>query len=168
MGKDVFVQNGFTTNRRGIDWLRRELRGEFRVHELNFPNDTCPVHIDATLVPIRLPDNERKGIIWTNPERNLNPTQRHLFEATWDLVEAPRPAHSGGMPRSLCSDWLSMNMLHLNPTTIFMEESEHFTEQALNSLGIKVLKVPFRSCYEMGGSLHCHTTDVRRSGTIVD
>jgi len=164
MGQDVFVQHGFTTNERGIAWLKRELKGEFRVHKLNFPNDTCPVHIDATFVPVRIPDSERKGIMWTNPERDLNPALKWMFKDSWDLVEAPRPAHSKGMPRSLCSPWLSMNCLNLNPTTMIIEETEVNVEKSLNSLGITTIKVPFRSCYEMGGSLHCHTTDVRRTG----
>lgn len=145
MGRDIFVQHGFTTNLRGIEWLRREL-SEFRVHTLNFPNDTCPVHIDATFVPVRIPDNERKGIIWVNPERTLSKDLEHLFTDTWDLMPAPHPNTFQNIPRSLCSNWLSMNFLNLDPTTIIMEQTETTVEKSLNSLGIKTIPIPFRSC----------------------
>ena len=37
-GKDLVVQHGFTTNLKGIDWLRRHFKSH-RVHAVNFPGD---------------------------------------------------------------------------------------------------------------------------------
>ena len=51
-GKDLVVQHGFTTNLKGIDWLRRHFKSH-RVHAVNFPGDPYPIHIDATFTPIR-------------------------------------------------------------------------------------------------------------------
>ena len=35
-GKDLVVQHGFTTNLKGIDWLKRHYK-DHRVHAVNFP-----------------------------------------------------------------------------------------------------------------------------------
>ncbi len=36
MGKDLFIQHGFTTNLKGIDWIKRHFPNH-RIHVLNFP-----------------------------------------------------------------------------------------------------------------------------------
>ena len=36
LGKDLFVQHGLTTNRKGMEWLRR-MYPDMRVHAVNFP-----------------------------------------------------------------------------------------------------------------------------------
>ena len=46
LGKDLIVQNSFTTNRKGIEWLRRHTRSRgYRVHEIHFLDDMSPIHI---------------------------------------------------------------------------------------------------------------------------
>ena len=46
LGKDLIVQQSVTTNRKGIDWLRRHTKSRgYRVHEIHFPDDLYPVHI---------------------------------------------------------------------------------------------------------------------------
>ncbi|MCW8842383.1 MAG: serine/threonine protein kinase, partial [Rhodobacteraceae bacterium] len=49
-GRDLVVQHGFTTNLKGIEWLRRHFP-DHRVHTVNFPGDPYPIHIDATFTP---------------------------------------------------------------------------------------------------------------------
>ena len=51
-GKDLVVQHGFTTNLKGIDWIKRHYK-DHRVHAVNFPGDPYPIHIDATFTPIK-------------------------------------------------------------------------------------------------------------------
>ena len=63
-GKDLVVQHGFTTNLKGIDWLKRHYK-DHRVHAVNFPGDPYPIHIDATFTPIK------EGLIINNPQRRL-------------------------------------------------------------------------------------------------
>jgi glycine amidinotransferase len=63
-GKDLVVQHGFTTNLKGIDWLKRHYK-DHRVHAVNFPGDPYPIHIDATFTPIK------EGLIINNPQRKL-------------------------------------------------------------------------------------------------
>ena len=51
MGRDLFVCNSFTTNRKGYDWLRRHFNARgIRVHFLDFPDDTAPLHLDVNFV----------------------------------------------------------------------------------------------------------------------
>ena len=70
---DLVVQHGFPTNLKGIDWLSRHFP-EHRVHAGNFPGDPYPIHIDATLTPIK------PGLILNNPQRRLPLEQRMMFE----------------------------------------------------------------------------------------
>ncbi|MBT2450299.1 glycine amidinotransferase [Streptomyces sp. ISL-43] len=161
-GRDVFVQESMTTNRAGIRWLRRELepRG-FRLHVLHFPLDLFPSHIDCTFVPLR------PGLVLTNPDRPLEADEREFFVRNgWRLVDAPTPASGNDeMPRySQSSKWLSMNLLSVAPNVVVCEASERNLHELLRGLGFEVLTVPFRNVYEFGGSLHCATWDVRRTG----
>ena len=72
-GKDLMVQHGFTTNLKGIDWLKRHFPNH-RVHALNFPGDPYPIHIDATFNALK------PGLIINNPNRSLPLEQRKIFE----------------------------------------------------------------------------------------
>jgi glycine amidinotransferase len=166
LGRDIFVQESMTTNRAGIDWLRRHLsmRG-VRVHRLRFPLDRNPSHIDCTFVPLR------PGLALTNPDRPVHERDGGLFELNgWQFVNAPEPmCRDADLPRFCQSSrWLAMNVLSLSPTTIVCEEGEHRLHECLTSLGFEVLVVPFTGVYEFGGSLHCATWDIRRYGECED
>jgi len=161
-GRDLVVQHGFTTNLKGIEWLRRHFP-DHRVHTVNFPGDPYPIHIDATFTPLR------PGLIMNNPERRLPDEQRAMFLANgWEIVDAARPAHN--TPPSLCysSVWLSMNVLVLDPKTVCVEASEVHQADQLDRLGFEVVPVELRDAYAFGGGLHCCTADVRRIGTCED
>ncbi|MGD9528526.1 MAG: glycine amidinotransferase, partial [Pseudonocardia sp.] len=162
MGRDVFVQESMTTNRAGIEWLRRELtpRG-LRVHAVHFPLDFFPSHIDCTFVPLR------PGLVLTNPDRPIRVAERAFFARNgWRFVDAPDPAYTDDeMPRHCQSSrWLSMNLLSVTPELVVCEERETRLHALLRGLGFEVVTVPFRHVYEFGGSLHCATWDVRRRG----
>ena len=161
-GRDLVVQNGFTTNRKGIDWLRRHFGGH-RVHAVNFPGDPYPIHIDCTFVPIR------PGLILNNPIRRLPDEQRGLFERNgWQIVDAARPAHNEPPPLCYSSVWLSMNVLMLDPKTVCVEKSEVYQADQLDRMGLEVVPVELRDAYPFGGGLHCCTADVRREGECED
>ena len=46
-GRDIFVQRSQVTNYFGIEWVRRHIGSDYRVHILTF-KDPNPMHIDAT------------------------------------------------------------------------------------------------------------------------
>jgi len=161
-GRDLFWQHGFTTNARGIDWLRRHF-GSMRVHALNFPADVYPAHIDCTFLPLR------PGMVLINPDRPPLPAQVAMFRRNdWQLVEAARPCHANSPPLCYSSTWLSMNVLSLDEKTVCVEASEEGQMQQLNDLGFEVVPVPLRKAYPFGGGLHCATTDIWREGGLQD
>lgn len=161
-GRDLVVQHGFTTNLKGIEWLRRHF-SDHRVHAVNFPGDPYPIHIDATFAPIR------PGLILNNPRRRLPDEQRGLFERNgWEIVDAAPPAHRTPPPLCYSSVWLSMNVLMLDPGTVCVEASEVHQAEQFDRLGLEVIPVELRDAYAFGGGLHCCTADVLREGTCED
>jgi len=161
-GKDLIVQHGFTTNLKGIDWLRRHYP-DHRVTAVNFPGDPYPIHIDATFTPIR------PGLIINNPDRRLPDDQREFFKRNdWEIVDAARPAHNNPPPLCYSSVWLSMNVLMVDEKTVCCEASEVNQMEQFDKMGLEVLPIPFRKAYAFGGALHCATTDVYREGELTD
>ena len=161
-GKDLVVQHGFTTNLKGIDWLKRHYK-DHRVHAVNFPGDPYPIHIDATFTPIK------EGLIINNPQRRLPKEQRKLFEDNgWEIVDSAQPAHNEPPPLCYSSTWLSMNVLVLDSKTVCVEKSEIYQAEQLDKLGMEVLPIELRDAYAFGGGLHCCTADVYREGELKD
>ena len=161
-GKDLVVQHGFTTNLKGIDWIKRHFKNH-RVHTVNFPGDPYPIHIDATFTPIK------EGLIINNPQRKLPEEQRRLFEKNgWEIIDAAQPAHNEPPPLCYSSVWLSMNVLVLDPKTVCVEKSERYQAEQLDKLGMEVVPVELRDAYAFGGGIHCCTADVYREGEKKD
>lgn len=162
LGKDLFVYHSTTTNKAGIDWLRRHFPNH-RIHVVRFYEDQ-PMHIDATFVPLR------PGLALSNRQRvPLVKKQIELFEKNgWEIVECAKPAHDKKARLSFCSVWLSMNVLVLDPKTVCVEASETDQMEQLDKLGFEVIPVPFWDVAAFGGGLHCATADVYREGSCED
>ena len=162
LGKDLFCQHGLTTNRRGMEWLKRHFP-DHRIHSVNFPGDPYPIHIDATFVPLR------PGTIINNPNRPLPEAQRKVFnDNDWEIIDAAAPVHNTPPPLCYSSVWLSMNCLVLDHKTVVVEASETRQAEQMDKLGMEVLPMPFRDAYPFGGGLHCATADVYREGGCED
>ena len=162
IGKDLFCQHGLTTNRRGMEWLKRHYP-DHQVHAVNFPGDPYPIHIDATFVPLR------PGLVMNNPKRPLPAEQRKIFEANdWEIIDAAQPANDKPPPLCYSSVWLSMNVLVVNHQTVIVEASEVHQMDQLDKLQFEVIPMPFRDAYPFGGGLHCATADVFREGKCED
>ena len=161
-GRDLFVQHGCTTNKKGIDWLQRHFPG-LRIHAMNFPGDPFPSHIDCTFPPLR------PGLVLGNPRRPpLRDQASLLLRNGWELVPAAAPAHEHSPPLCYSSPWLSMNVLSLDEKTVCVEASEVHQMEQLDRLGFEVVPVPLRDAYAFGGGLHCATTDIWREGECQD
>ena len=161
-GKDLFYHNNFTSNLKGLNWLKRHFPNH-RVHQINLPGELIPTHIDACFTPIK------PGVIIINPNRKISNEQRKIFDDNkWEIHEAAPSIHN--TPPAMCysSIWLSMNVLILNPKTICVEASEEKMIKQMEGFGMDVIPVPFRDVYAFGGSLHCATTDVYREGECED
>lgn len=153
-GRDILVQRSHVTNRFGIEWVRRLLGGEFRVHEVAFADDH-PMHMNATFVPLR------PGRVLVNPERV--PELPEMF-ADWDVVVCPEPAIPADQTMYFCSRWIAMNTLMLDQERIFVEAQETELLRLLEKEGFTPIPVPFRTVNTFGGGFHCATLDVRRRG----
>jgi glycine amidinotransferase len=161
-GKDLFVQLSLVTNRSGADWLRRHFPGH-RVHPVYFQN-THPLHIDATWVPLR------PGLVLHNGEQPAIPELVEYFTLNdWEVLEAVPPEswyHEAKL--SFCSPWLSVNMLSLDQNTLCIEEKEVRLADQLSAYGFEMIPVPFRAAAPFGGGLHCATWDIEREGKLED
>lgn len=161
-GKDLFVEHSTVTNAAGIDWLRRHFP-DHRIHGVMF-DEASPMHIDATFVPLR------HGLVLSN--RIRVPLFKELVALCkkngWETVECAKPLHDKKARLSFCSQWLSMNLLVLDPKTICVEASEIDQMEQLDKLGFEVIPVPFWDVSPFGGGLHCATADVYREGTCED
>jgi glycine amidinotransferase len=160
-GRDLFVQLSLVTNRNGVRWLRQHLP-EYRVHPVTFGN-SHPLHIDATLVPLR------PGLVLHCGERTADPELLQYFKVNdWEVVTAAPARHEVAPPLSPCSRWLSMNTLSLDENTVCVEASEHAQIDQFDKLGFEVVPVPFWDVAPFGGGLHCATVDIYREGTQED
>ncbi len=155
-GRDIFAQRSHVTNDLGIEWLRRHLGSAYTVHVLE-PDDPHPMHIDATMLPLA------PGKLLLNPERlpQIPPQFRD-----WDVRFAPRPNPDGDRRLYMSSAWVSMNLLSLDERTVLVEENETELQEMLRGWGVEPIPCPFRSFNALGGSFHCATLDVRRTGGL--
>jgi len=155
-GRDIFAQRSNVTNAAGIAWLQRHLGSEYRIHSLAF-EDAHPMHIDATLMPLA------PGKLLVHPERV--PQVPKMF-ADWEVRRAPSPAIPESHPMYMSSRWMNMNVLMLDPERVVVEAQDEPMRDAMRAWGFDVLSCPFRNFNSFGGSFHCATLDVRRSGTL--
>ena len=162
-GKDLFVQNGFTTNKTGIDWITREFSNQFRIHETLLENNTAPTHLDAELTILR------PGLMMTCPEK---PIENNLLnkitneENEWELFDAPNPVNNKMDDGCFSSKWLSMNILSIDENTVIVEKKEKPLIDILeNTYGFRVIPIDFFDAYMFGGGFHCQTLDLYRDGT---
>lgn len=157
-GRDLFVIRSNVTNELGIQWVERHLGEDYRIHRLE---TTCrqPMHIDSTFMPLA------PGKVLVNPDYiDVERLPRVLRK--WEVLVAPPPDPIPGPILSLCSNWLSINVLMLDPQRILVEASQKSMIKALKSWGFEPIPCEFRHYAPFGGSFHCATLDVRRRGEL--
>lgn len=159
-GRDLFWQPDMVSNEAGAEWVRRTLGPDFRLHAIAF-EEAAPMHIDTSLVPLR------PGLVLVNPERPCRGGGLDLFRRNgWRIVPAPPSVRSSRRHAAGISSWISMNILMLDPHTAVVEAAEKPTIDLLESLGCSVVPCAFDRVYGFGGSFHCCTSDLRRSGGL--
>lgn len=155
-GRDIVGQKSNVTNEFGVEWLRRHLGPEHRVHTLAF-RDAHPMHIDATLMPLAA------GKLLINPERV--PRVPDLFRG-WDVRPAPNPVIPDSHPLYMTSKWINMNILVIDENRAVVEASDEPMVTVLKDFGITPIRCAFQNFNSFGGSFHCATVDVRRRGSL--
>jgi len=155
-GRDIVAQKSNVTNDFGIEWLRRHLGDQYRIHVFEF-NDSHPMHIDATFVPLA------PGKLLVNPERV--PEIPRMFKG-WDVFHAPEPIIPDDHTLYMTSKWINMNILSLDEKRIVVERQDEPMIAALKKWGFNPIPCNFRNFNTFGGSFHCATLDVRRRGKL--
>jgi glycine amidinotransferase len=157
-GRDLFMERSHVTNRLGVEWLRRHLGPEYRVHEIvsRYPR---AMHIDTSLLPLA------PGKVLVNPEF-LDPDSLPEALRSWDVLIPPDPVITPVMERGLMSRWSSVNVLMLDPEHVVVERSQTPLMKAFESWGFEPVPCSFEHYTVFGGSFHCATLDVRRRGTL--
>lgn len=148
------------TNDLGIEWLRRHLGDTYRIHHVESRCRT-PMHIDSTIMPLA------PGKLLINPEF-VDPARLPEVFRTWDVLVAPPPDR---LPRrawrtrlSMCSEWISINVLMLDQERVVVEKSQVSMISRLRDWGFKPIPCAFLSYAPLGGAFHCATLDIRRRG----
>jgi glycine amidinotransferase len=85
---------------------------------------------------------------------------------TWDLLLAPQPDPVRGRVASMCSEWISLNVLVLDEKRVIVEKSQPSMIKALEDWGFEPIPCSFLHYAPFGGSFHCATLDVRRRGEL--
>lgn len=158
-GRDIFVQQSNVTNQAGIRWLRRHLGDQYRVHEIE---TTCrtPAHIDSTFIPLA------PGKVLVNPDWIVIDRLPDFLRKDWDVLVAPRPDPSGGPILSMCSAWLSINVLMLDEKRVLVERDQPTLIRAFRDWGLEPIPCAFKHYAAFGGAFHCATLDVSREGPL--
>jgi len=160
-GRDIFVTRSNVTNAAGIEWLRRHLadRG-IRVHEVI---STCrqPMHIDSSFVPLA------PGRVMVNPDY-VDLERLPAVLKDWEILIAPRPDPVEGKMANLtmCSAWISINVMSLDERRIVCDSTQPTLHKALRDWGFEPMPIPFLAYGPFGGAFHCATLDIRRRGQL--
>jgi glycine amidinotransferase len=166
VGADCFVVESMTTNKLGVDWLRRHLAPKgVRVHAIHVLYDLFSTHLDCTFVPIR------RDLVLINPERPVEKETEILFKRNgWKFLTAPMPSlpHDAMPEHCQSSSWLSMNVLSLSEKSIAVASTEKELQKLLEDNGFDVVQVDCFDWFEFGGGLHCATLDVKRDDAKTD
>ncbi|KMJ45350.1 amidinotransferase [Xenorhabdus khoisanae] len=155
-GRDIIAQKSHVTNDFGIEWLRRHIGDEYRIHVFEF-DDPNPMHIDATFFPIA------PGKLLINPKKVSKIPE--LFKG-WDVLHAPKPIIPDSHPLYMTSKWINMNILMLDENRVIVEKQDEPMIAAMKRWGFTPITCNFRNFNSFGGSFHCATLDVRRRGSL--
>lgn len=141
-GRDLFVTQSVVTNRFGIEWLRRHLGPEFRIHDVQ-TLARGPMHIDTTLMPLA------PGKVLVNPL--YAPMLPDAF-SRWDIIHAPLPTRSTSGDRLLApsSSWLSMNVLSLDEERVFVDTEQESLIRLLRDCGFRPIPHALRALGTFG------------------
>ncbi|WP_426499269.1 amidinotransferase [Streptomyces sp. D54] len=160
-GRDLFVTRSNVTNRMGIEWVRRHLGPDYRVHEIESRCRT-PMHIDTTFMVLA------PGKALINPEY-VDVDRLPDILSSWDILIAPEPDPIRDpllRLTSLCGKWLSMNVLMIDEKRVIAERHHTTMLRALENWGFEPIPCDLLHYAPFGGSFHCATLDIRRRGSL--
>lgn len=157
-GSDILYLVSDSGNEMGWKWLQSMLGEAYTVHPCR--NLYASTHVDSTIVPLK------PGLVLLNPAR-VNDDNMPEFLRSWDKIWCP-PLNDIGFvgERPYCSTWIGMNLLTVRPGLVIADERQPDLIRALEGNGIDVLPMRLTHARTLGGSFHCVSLDVRRTGTL--
>ncbi|MGN7611403.1 amidinotransferase [Magnetococcales bacterium HHB-1] len=159
-GRDIFGQRSHLTNQAGIDWLRRLLEPNYRLHILP-TRSAGAYHIDTTFMPLA------PGKVLVNPNF-LDLDKMPSLLKSWDLLVAPQPSPIPVALTGYASSWMGMNVLMLDAERVIVEREQEPLIRSLKDWGFKPIPCTFKDHYPFLGGIHCATLDVWRRGELKD
>jgi len=162
-GRDIVVNVANENHRIGLQWLRRHLGDEYRLHDVHIADN----HIDASIMPLR------PGALLVNPEYIPDPSVLPEFLRKWELIEAPEPL-DGAFPiygkdtLLLASKYVDINILSIDEQRVMVNEAYTPLITVLEKHGFTPIPVRLRHRRVFAGGIHCMTLDVARNGELED
>lgn len=157
-GTDILYLVSDSGNELGCRWLQSTLGPTYKVHACR--GLYAHTHVDSTIVPLQ------PGLVLLNPSR-VNDTNMPDFLRSWDVIWAPEMAPGEYVgERPYCSPWIGMNLLVLRPGLVLADDRQVALIKELERHGIEVLPLRLTHARTLGGSFHCVSLDVRRSGSL--
>jgi len=144
-----------SANEAGAVWLQEQVGTDFEVVPWRAVENQI-THIDSTLLSCG------KDIIIANASRlttDTLPAFMQNYKTIW--VNDCVPRSFDRFP--FASKWIGMNVLSLNPETIFVDEIQTGLIEQLKKKGFEVIDIPMRQSRTLGGGFHCVTCDLERS-----
>jgi len=157
-GRDLIGQRSHVTNDAGIEWLRRNLGDDYRIHLIE-PQWSQAAHIDSTLMPVA------PGKILVN-RKYFDPKGLPAAFSDWEVLVPPEPVPIADGIFSTVSAWVSMNVLMLDEKRVIVERRQEPTIKAFEEWGFEPIPCSFENYFAFAGSFHCATLDVRRRGEL--
>ena len=159
-GKDIIVNVATENHEMGLEWLKRQLEPQFRIHRIYRMTDN---HIDSIVLPLR------PGTLLLRHPRFLNMLPEALQR--WDIIYPPEPNESifpnyGDDSLLLTSKYIDLNVLSIDENTVVVNELFPELVEALEKKGFNVVPVRHRHRRLFGGGFHCFTLDTVREGTL--
>ena len=157
-GTDLLYLVSDSGNDLGSRWLQSALGSTYKVHPCC--GLYASTHVDSTIVPLR------PGLVLLNPAR-VNDKNMPDFMRSWDVIWAPEMVDIGYVgERPYCSTWIGMNLLVLRPGLVIADDRQAGLITELERNGVEVLPLRLTHARTLGGSFHCVSLDVRRSGSL--
>ncbi|WP_200260278.1 inosamine-phosphate amidinotransferase 1 [Streptomyces sp. HSG2] len=157
-GTDILYLVSDSGNEKGWRWLQAALGDAYTVHPCR--DLYASTHVDSTIVPLR------PGLVLLNPER-VNDKNMPEFLRGWDKIWCPELVDTGFVgERPYCSTWIGMNLLVLKPGLVVADKRQPDLIRMLEKHGVDVLPLSLTHARTLGGSFHCVSLDIRRSGAL--
>ncbi|MEU4982751.1 inosamine-phosphate amidinotransferase 1 [Streptomyces sp. NPDC021969] len=157
-GTDILYLVSDSGNEKGWRWLQAALGDAYTVHPCR--DLYASTHVDSTIVPLR------PGLVLLNPER-VNDKNMPDFLRGWDKIWCPDLVDTGYVgEQPYCSTWIGMNLLVVKPGLVVADKRQPDLMRMLEKHGVDVLPLSLTHARTLGGSFHCVSLDVRRTGSL--